>query len=162
MPDTDALTSVLTSLDYPMAVVTTASDEERAGCLVGFITQCSVDPPRLMVYLSVKNHTYTTALDADGLGVHFLRHDQRDLAELFGGTSGDWTDKFDRCRWREGPMGVPVLEDVRHWVVGEITERVLGGDHVGFVLRPVAVHEDGPLEQLSFHDVRSLDPGHDP
>ncbi|MBW3619127.1 MAG: flavin reductase family protein [Actinobacteria bacterium] len=162
MADIDGLTDILTELDYPMAVVTTASADERSGCLVGFMTQCSVDPPRFVVFLSDKNHTYTTALDADGLGVHFLHHDQRDLARLFGATSGDWSDKFDRCRWREGPLGVPVLEDVRHWVVGEITERVLGGDHVGFVLRPVAARADGPFEQLSFLDVRSLDPGHDP
>lgn len=162
MVDTAALTSVLMSLDYAMAVVTTASPEERAGCLVGFITQCSVHPPRLMVYLSQKNHTYTTALDAEGLGVHFLHHEQRELAELFGGTSGDRVDKFAQCRWRTGPLGVPVLEDVRHWVVGEITDRMLGGDHVGFVVRPVEAHRDGDLEQLSFQDVKSLDPGHEP
>lgn len=162
MADLDGLTSLLTDLDGPMAVVTTASGGERSGCLVGFVTQCSVDPPRLIVFLSDKNHTYTTALDAAGLGVHFLDHEQRELARLFGGTSGDWTDKFDRCRWREGPLGVPVLTDVRHWVVGEITERVLGGDHVGFVLRPVAAHADGRLEQLSFQDVQSLEPGHEP
>lgn len=162
MADLDGLTEMLTDLDVPMAVVTTASGEERSGCLVGFLTQCSIDPPRLVVFLSDKNHTYTTALDADGLGVHFLDREQRELAELFGGTSDDWTDKFDACRWREGPLGVPVLEDVAHWVVGEITDRVLGGDHVGFLLRPVAAHAEGRLEQLSFQQVESMDPGHAP
>lgn len=162
MAELDGLSDLLLDLDGPMAVVTTAADGERSGCLVGFLTQCSVDPPRLIVFLSDKNHTYTTALDADGLAVHFLDHEQRDLARLFGGTSGDWTDKFDRCRWREGPLGVPVLEGVGHWIVGEITERVLGGDHVGFVLRPVAFHAEGRLRQLSFTDVRSMEPGHEP
>ena len=162
MGDLDGLTDMLTSLEYPMAVVTTASAAERSGCLVGFVTQCSVDPPRLVVFLSDSNHTYTTALDADGLVVHFLAHDQTDLAELFGATSGDWTDKFDQCRWSEGPLGLPVLDDVAHWVVGEIADRVLGGDHVGFVLRPVAAHAEGTLQQLSFQDVRSMDPGHAP
>jgi flavin reductase (DIM6/NTAB) family NADH-FMN oxidoreductase RutF len=35
-------------LDYPMFVVTTAHDGERAGCLVGFTTQVSLHPPRLL------------------------------------------------------------------------------------------------------------------
>ncbi|MBW3658126.1 MAG: flavin reductase family protein [Actinobacteria bacterium] len=153
---------MLTDLDYPMAVVTTASGDERSGCLVGFVTQCSIHPPRLIVFLSVKNHTFTTALDADGLGVHFLDRDQHELARLFGATSGDDVDKFSRCRWHEGPFGVPVLDDVRNRVVGEITDRLLGGDHVGFLLRPIEVHRAGALAQLSFSDVDTIEPGHDP
>lgn len=162
MPDLDGLSAMLTDLDYPMVVVTTASEDERSGCLVGFVTQCSIHPPRLIVFLSDKNHTFTTALDAAGLGVHFLDRDQLELARLFGGTSGDDIDKFARCRWHDGPLGVPVLDDVRNRLVGEITERVLGGDHIGFILRPVEVHRDGALEQLSFHDVDAIEPGHQP
>ena len=48
-------------LDYPMFVVTTvaADDGERSGCLVGFATQCSIHPPRWVVWLSLANHTCT-------------------------------------------------------------------------------------------------------
>jgi hypothetical protein len=46
-------------LDYPMFVVTTVAAGQRAGCLVGFTTQASIDPPRLLVCLSVENHTLT-------------------------------------------------------------------------------------------------------
>ena len=41
-----ALTS---ALDYPMFIVTVAPDGGRAGCLVGFATQCSIDPVRFLV-----------------------------------------------------------------------------------------------------------------
>jgi flavin reductase (DIM6/NTAB) family NADH-FMN oxidoreductase RutF len=47
-------------LDYPMFIVTVGDGARRAGCLVGFAAQCSIDPPRFMVWLSKKNHTYTT------------------------------------------------------------------------------------------------------
>lgn len=160
--DLDGLTGMLTDLDYPMAVATTASPDERSGCLVGFLTQCSIDPPRLVVFLSDKNHTFTAALDAEGLGVHFLNRDQRDLGRLFGGTSGDRVDKFDHCAWHDGPLGVPILDDVHNWVVGRIEDRILGGDHIGFLLRPVAVRREGRLHQMSFHDVDWIDPGHRP
>lgn len=162
MDDLEAVTAMLTDLDYPLVVVTTASPRDRSGCLVGFLTQCSIHPPRVIVFLSDKNHTFTTALDARGLGVHFLDRCQLDLARLFGGTSEDWEDKFARCRWREGPLGVPVLEEVGNWFVGEIVDRVLGGDHVGFLLRPVAAHRGAPLDQLPFSDLRSMEPGHAP
>ena len=39
---------VLSEVDYPVFVVTTVDRDsgERAGCLVGFVTQCSIDPAR--------------------------------------------------------------------------------------------------------------------
>src|SRR4051812_20330209 len=74
-------------LDYPMFVVTTASEGKRAGCLVGFATQASIDPPRFLVGLSDKNHTYRVARTAPRLVVHILGSDSGELAELFGSTT---------------------------------------------------------------------------
>lgn len=162
MSELHGLSAMLTDLDDPLVVVTTASRDERSGCLVGFLTQCSIDPPRLIVFLSDKNHTYRTALAAQALAVHFIDRDQTSLAELFGGATGDDLDKFARCDWRDGPHGMPVLTDVRNWIVGRIIDHIDGGDHVGFLLRPVAVHREGPLEQLRFHHIDHIDPGHEP
>src|SRR4051812_6447433 len=70
-------------LDYPMAVVTLQVDGKRAGCLVGFATQCSIDPVRYLVCLSHKNHTYRVAQQGvQRLAVHLLEPDQTDLAAL--------------------------------------------------------------------------------
>ena len=44
--------ALASELDYPMFVVTTAAGGAPAGCLVGFATQCSIDPPRFLVCLS--------------------------------------------------------------------------------------------------------------
>ncbi len=164
MPELSGLTRLLTELDYPMVVVTTtAPDGERSGCVVGFLTQCSVHPPRLAVFLSVTNHTFRVAERADHLAVHFLTHDQRDLAEWFGSTTGDETDKFDDLAWSPGPGGVPLLEACPHRVVGRILDRRSTGDHVCHVLAPVAAaHDEGPLRQLGFQAVLDLEPGHDP
>lgn len=81
-PDLDGFTD---ALDYPVYVVTAVADAERAGCLVGFASQCSIDPPRFMVWLSKANRTYRVACRASHLGVHGLRGDQTEAAELFGG-----------------------------------------------------------------------------
>ena len=39
-------------------VVTAAAGDDREGCLVGFATQASIDPPRILVCLSVENATF--------------------------------------------------------------------------------------------------------
>lgn len=154
------------ALDYPMYVVTAATaDGERAGCLVGFASPCSIHPPRFMAWLSTANHTYRVACRASHLAVHVLRDDQEETAALFGGRTGDDTDKFARVDWRPGEGGAPVLADCRAWLVGEIRERVGGGDHVGFLLAPVEQSPPGPSDPsgaplLRLGDVTDLTPGH--
>ena len=149
-------------IDVPMYVVTTVNASgERSGCLVGFATQCSIHPPRFFVGLSEKNHTYRVAATADHLAVHVLDKDERELAELFGGETGDEIDKFERCVWSEGVGGVPIIGGIQAWFVGRILERVDLGDHLGHLLEPVAAHA-APAENLEFGEVRDIDPGHDP
>ena len=106
----DALTA---RLDYPMFVVTAADDSGPSGCLVGFATQCSIDPYRFMVCLSEANHTCRVAAQASSLAVHLLGADQGALAELFGATTGDEVDKFAACRWRYGRSVRPVPRGLR-------------------------------------------------
>jgi flavin reductase (DIM6/NTAB) family NADH-FMN oxidoreductase RutF len=148
-------------LDYPMLLVTTVADGERAGCLIGFSTQCSIDPPRFIACLSDKNHTQEVAARADALAVHFLPPGALGLAELFATETGHEVDKFSRCRWHPGPLGLPIIDECRRWFVGRILERQTRGDHVAFVLDPVAAHDDGGGEHLTFSDVKHLEPGHE-
>ncbi|MFK0115511.1 flavin reductase family protein [Streptomyces sp. NPDC090994] len=149
-------------LDPDMCVVTAAAGGERAGCLVGFASQCSLRPVRFAVWLSELNRTYEVARSAEFLAVHLLARDQRALAELFGGRTGHRTDKFQDVRWRAGHGGAVVLEDVEAWFVGRIAGRADGGDHVGFVLDPVECggRADGDRPLLRQRDAAAVRPGH--
>jgi flavin reductase (DIM6/NTAB) family NADH-FMN oxidoreductase RutF len=163
MRDTDpaaALAGIWETTHHPMVVVTASAGGTRAGCLVGHLTQCSIDPLRVLVCLSRANRTHAVAVQAETLAVHHLGHDQRDLARLFGEETGDEVDKFARCSWRHGPSGTVVLDDVRHWWVGRRAIRVPLGDHEGFVLEPITVHAEGPYRQLDSTQVADLDAGH--
>ncbi len=42
-----AFEDVVALLNYPMFVVTTRSEDEMSGCLVGFASQVSINPPAL-------------------------------------------------------------------------------------------------------------------
>lgn len=147
-------------LDYPMFIVTACADGERAGCLVGFCTQSSIDPPRFLLCLSCKNRTYRVARSSELLAVHFVPRWAEALAQLFGGVSGDDVDKFARCAWEVGPGGLPILQECRNWFAGRIHDRLDLGDHGGFLLEPVAAHWEGSESQFEFHRAKRIEPGH--
>jgi flavin reductase (DIM6/NTAB) family NADH-FMN oxidoreductase RutF len=158
----EAFEKLVALLDYPMYVVTTRGDGQSAGCLVGFTSQVSIGPPRFLVGLSKRNHTYRVAQHADHLAVHVVPRRRSELARLFGSETGDEVDKFERCRWRPGPQELPILEDAAGWFVGQMLSSYDVGDHVGFLLEPVAGHAPDKFEQLvTFSDVRDLEPGHE-
>jgi flavin reductase (DIM6/NTAB) family NADH-FMN oxidoreductase RutF len=147
-------------LDYPMFIVTVAAAGERSGCLIGFATQASIDPARFIICLSDKNRTYRVAQSAELVGVHVVPADRDDLAQLFGSLTGDEVDKFERCSWREGPEGVPIVDGCENWFVGRVLERLEAGDHQAILLEPVQMGAGVP-SQLSFHRAKRLEPGHE-
>lgn len=154
---------LVAELDYPMYLVTAAAGGERAGCLVGFGTQTSIRPPRFLACISGKNRTLQVAREAAALAVHFLSDEprERELAELFGGETGDETDKFELCNWHEGPGGVPLLDDSPNRFVGRVLEQLDLGDHVGFLLDPIDAESgaDG-VDELGFQAAKDIEPGH--
>jgi flavin reductase (DIM6/NTAB) family NADH-FMN oxidoreductase RutF len=144
-----------------MYIVTARAESgERAGCLIGFATQCSVKPPRFVACVSKENRTFDVVRDAEAVVVHFLGHAQRDLAELFGGETGDEVDKFGLCAWSEGPFGIPVLDEAPGWFAGRILARNDAGDHMALLLEPVAAEDRGGALDLGFQAVKPVDPGH--
>lgn len=153
---------LMAEVDYSMFIVTTAVEGTQAGCLIGFASQVSIQPPRFLACLSVKNRTYRVALEAGVLVVHFVPEDAAELAELFGGETGDETDKFARCEWRPGPGGVPVLTALNDWFAGRILERLDFGDHCGFLLEPLEGEAQRSGSPLTFHRAKRIEPGHEP
>jgi flavin reductase (DIM6/NTAB) family NADH-FMN oxidoreductase RutF len=158
----DGFDALVGDLDYPMFIATTRSGGgERAGCLVGFATQCSIDPPRFLICLSRANRTCRIALESTAIAVHFVPSSARELAELFGGETGDRTDKFARCEWHDGHQRVPILAGCDNWFAGRVVDRHDLGDHIGFVLEPVEAHPGIPQSEFNFHRAKRIDAGHD-
>jgi flavin reductase (DIM6/NTAB) family NADH-FMN oxidoreductase RutF len=153
---------LVAQLDYSMLIVTAAAGGQRAGCLIGFATQVSIHPPRFLACLSVKNRTFRVARDADVLVVHFVTQEDGELAELFGGETGDQVDKFARCAWHPGPDGTPVIEQLENWFAGRILERADFGDHHGFLLEPIEGEAGRGEQTLTFHRAKRIEPGHEP
>jgi flavin reductase (DIM6/NTAB) family NADH-FMN oxidoreductase RutF len=156
----EAFAEIVGDLEYPMLIVTAVAGAERAGCLVGFATQCSIAPARFLVCLSDKNRTFRVAQRSEALAVHFLPASAVHLAELFGSRTGDELDKFEHDRWHAGPRGLPILDECDRWFAGTILERRPLGDHWGYLLAPFEAHSFGSGARLDFSQVKHLDPGH--
>jgi flavin reductase (DIM6/NTAB) family NADH-FMN oxidoreductase RutF len=152
---------IVGELDYPMFIVTVAADGEVSGCLVGFASQCSIEPFRFIICLSKNNRTCEVAARSECMAVHLAPDEQWELAALFGGSTGDEIDKFARCDWRPGPGGTPVLEACPSWFAGTIIERVDGGDHVIHMVEPTAGREGKRHRPLTFQKARLIEPGHE-
>jgi flavin reductase (DIM6/NTAB) family NADH-FMN oxidoreductase RutF len=157
---TTAFERLVATLDYPVYVVTTAVESELSGCLIGFATQCSIHPPRFLACISKKNHTLALACRAATLAVHIVEEKDRDIAELFGGETGDEVDKFAKVRWHFA-HGVPILDACERWFAGSSLQQIDFGDHVGFLLEPIDTLQNAASEQLTFQKARSPRPRSD-
>lgn len=145
-----------------MVVVTTAVGAERAGCLVGFHAQSSIEPKRLTVWLSKANHTYRVALRATHFAVHFLDAGQFAIAHDFGTKTGDDGDKFVGWSCSSGPEEVPILADVAQWMaLRRVALLDEGGDHVCVVGEVIAANSAHGFTPLRLSQVVHLRPGHD-
>lgn len=157
----EAFESLMTSVDPPLVVVTTAAEDERAGCLVGFHSQSSIDSGHYSVWLSKANHTYRTGLRATHFAVHFLTDQDHALAERFGTACSAETDKFADLDVDTDERGTPLLRDLPNRL---LLERIAvlddGGDHVCLTTRVLSAHSGGPFTPLRVSDADDLEPGH--
>lgn len=159
-----AYDDLVAALDGAMVVVTAGNGEEVDGCLVGFHSQCSIEPRCHAVWLSVANRTFEIATRATHLVVHLLGDDDRELAEHFGGNTGDEVDKLAGVDWDPGPGGTPVVAAAPAWFAGSIVAMPdrAGGDHQLFVVAVEEVGGSSPADALRLTEVIDIAPGHEP
>lgn len=148
-------------VDFPYYLLTVRTpDEEMSGCLAGFVTQCSIEPPNFVACISRVNHTLGVAVRSAAMGLHLLGEDQLDMARLFGEETGDEIDKFAEVDWHLGATGAPLLVEVSLALEGTILGHSAVGDHEAFLLRAVRA-VDGPGRGLLTHrNSPRLHPGH--
>jgi flavin reductase (DIM6/NTAB) family NADH-FMN oxidoreductase RutF len=160
-PIIEAVGAFTSTVDYPLVVYTTVTDTgEMSGCLVGFTTQCSIEPPRFLVCLSKLNHSYYVSDSARAMAIHLLGRDQGDLADLFGSTTGDRLDKFEQCQWQPGPTGAPILDSCAAWLEGREIDRWSVGDHEALLMRPESGGRGQSPGLLTLRTAPAIHPGH--
>jgi flavin reductase (DIM6/NTAB) family NADH-FMN oxidoreductase RutF len=154
----DAFTQLI---DDPLMVVTVAAiDGEISGCLAGFVTQCSIRPPRFLVCISKANHTFFVAERSIAIALHLLGADQASMATLFGASTGDTVDKFRHCDWHTGISGAPRLDHCASWLEGVVMGRHSVGDHEALLMRPTSGGRGGRVGLFTSKIAPKIDAGH--
>jgi flavin reductase (DIM6/NTAB) family NADH-FMN oxidoreductase RutF len=157
----NALGAYFERIDFPYFVVTVRTpDGDMSGCLAGFVTQCSIDPPNFLVCVAKVNHTFEVAERSTAMGLHLLGKDQQELARIFGEETGDLVDKFAQCDWRLGVTGAPLLVESAVSLEGPILGHFSAGDHEAYLIRAERAVGGSYDGLLMYRDAPHFHPGH--
>jgi flavin reductase (DIM6/NTAB) family NADH-FMN oxidoreductase RutF len=130
--------------------VITAHGERPVGFTATSLASVSVTPALLSFGIGLAASSWPVIARADHVGVHVLGEHQHELATTFARSGAD---RFAApTRWRSGPEGVPVLQDVAAWLVCRVVARVPAGDHRIILAEPLAGESTGTGRPLLYHD----------
>ncbi|MCT9082124.1 flavin reductase family protein [Streptomyces fulvoviolaceus] len=148
----DLLRSVFRRHAAGVAVITARGDAGPVGFTATSLTSVSAEPPMLSFGIGTGASSWPAIAGADRVGVHILGEHQQELAATFARSGAD---RFGApTSWRQGPEGVPVLDDVLAWLVCRVVARVPAGDH-RIVLAEVELGDPaGPGRPLLYHQGR--------
>ncbi|WP_217238344.1 flavin reductase family protein [Streptomyces sp. AC555_RSS877] len=135
-----------------VAVITARGDAGPVGFTATSLTSVSAEPPLLSFGIGTGASSWPAVAETDHVGVHILGEHQQDLAATFARSGAD---RFGAATaWREGPEGVPVLDDVQAWLLCRIAARVPAGDHRLVLAEVVLGDSTGPGRPLLYHQGR--------
>jgi flavin reductase (DIM6/NTAB) family NADH-FMN oxidoreductase RutF len=135
-----------------VAVITARGRRGPVGFTATSLASVSAEPPMLSFGIGTGSSSWPAIATGDHVGVHVLGEHQQELAATFARSGAD---RFGPATaWREGPEGVPVLDDVPAWMVCKVVTRVPAGDH-RIVLAEVLVGDPtGHGRPLLYHQGR--------
>ena len=135
-----------------VAVITARGATGPVGFTATSLTSVSAEPPMISFGVGTGASSWPAIAEADHIGVHILGEHQGDLAATFARSGAD---RFGApTAWRDGPEGVPVLDDVLAWLVCRIVARVPAGDHRIVLAEVVLGDPSGGGRPLLYHQGR--------
>jgi flavin reductase (DIM6/NTAB) family NADH-FMN oxidoreductase RutF len=111
-----------------VCVVTSSGAEGPSGMTANAVTSLSLDPPLMIVCFAQTARTLAAVQHSGRFGVHFLAHDQEDVAARFASKMPE-SAKFEGLEWSERD-GVPALGGCLAGMACAVRELLPGGDHL--------------------------------
>ncbi|MFB9475994.1 flavin reductase family protein [Nonomuraea salmonea] len=135
-----------------VVVITAQNDGVPVGMTATSFSSVSLEPPLVSFYVDQSSATWPWLRTADHFAVNILSGDQADLAARFARKG---IDRFaPPTRWRPGPLGAPLLQDVSAHLVCLPYETADVGDHVLVVGLVADVRTHGDDRPLLYHQGR--------
>lgn len=150
--DADGFRRALAVHAAGVVIITAQSDGIPVGLTATSFSSVSLDPPLVSFYVDQSSTTWPWLRDADHFAVNVLASDQADLAARFARKD---IDRFaEPTRWRPGPLGAPLLQDVSAHLVCLPHETVDVGDHILVVGLVAEARVHSPGRPLIYHQGR--------
>lgn len=141
--------TVLRLLTYGLYAATARHGAEISIMTVNWLTQCSFEPPLLLLAVEADSHSRQIIEASGAFAINLYESGQRDLASDLGLTFGKHPEKITGVTWKPGPLtGSPLLDTALGWVECRIVSKTPAGDHIVFIAEVVEVglnREGAPL-----------------
>ncbi|GAA1669813.1 flavin reductase family protein [Nonomuraea sp. NPDC048882] len=135
-----------------VVVITAQNDGVPVGLTATSFSSVSLEPPLVSFYVDQSSSTWPWLRTADHFAVNILASDQAEVASRFARKN---IDRFaPPTRWRPGPLGAPLLQDVSAHLVCLPYETAEVGDHILVVGLVAEVTTHNPGRPLLYHQGR--------
>ncbi len=124
-----------------VSVVTAQGRFGPSGMTVSALCSVSLDPPQLLVCLGNGSHTLNVVRASERFGVNILSSEQQEVSQAFA-ARGKGPEKFNGLSY-SSEAGAPVLDDALAWVVCDVVQLHIAGDHTVVIGSAIATAHQG-------------------
>ncbi len=128
------------SLAGAVSIITSSHEGRRYGMTATAVCSACADPPTVLVCVNHRTSTHKAVADAGVFCVNVLRHEDRELSDLFSGAfSADGRDdtrgeaRFRNGSWAPLATGSPVLHNALVAFDCRVVNRLVHGTHTIFL-----------------------------
>ena len=139
-----------------VAIVTSrTADGQPVGFTATSLASLAATPPLATFNMARVSSAWPAMTVGNHVAIHMLGPRSQHQAERM---SADNAVRFDGDHWHEGPYGVPILDGVTAWMIGEIIEVFPVHNNAVVVVQVVAGELGDEDDALLYHERRYLRP----
>lgn len=131
-------------------IITSASDDKRAGMVATAVCSLAADPPSLLICANRTSRTYGHILQAGRFVVNVVPDDRADLVAAFASKDDKETQFRKAGTWTASAHGMPVLDEAVAAFECRVTEVTDTSTHAVFFAEVDQVHVDPTKSALIY------------
>ena len=150
-----AIHEVLREIPYGLHVVGVRGDDGEFNALVvSWLTQCSFDPPLLMIAVRQGTRSYDLVKQGRAFSINLLDKPEKELARQFVKPSDRVGNKLGTVAHVEKETGAPILEQAFAYIECNVRQIYEPGDHAIVIGEVVNADRQGEGEALMCSDLK--------
>ena len=143
--DLDAKKTLLRKIPHGLFICGVREGDDVNGFTASWVTQGSFEPPLVVMGVRADSTSHAIIERTGRFSLNVLRSDQKDLAAVFFKPQKAMGGRFEAAPFKEGELGLPLLEDAVGGVECALVGQLKHGDHTVFVgeVKTARLLEDG-------------------